>query len=288
MNQDSSSSHLLPFFTPQPPSGLSCPADSYANVTVDLDRYLEANRPSTFFVRVSGKSMVNAGIMDQAILVASRDRPPKHDDIVIADIDGDNSAEVVAPSMYGAAWFGRVGGIGGVTAYGQADDGWAPAGPSWNAFNFAETNYNSDSTVFGTTAPWQGQNLYQGRPPLVDLGTDLSVGISEACFSACESHGEVRVAVQIANEGGEDVDTDVQVALYADNEGELELIGVQTVAGGVSSGRAAEGIEFVFSVEQYGTDGVVARVDDDGSMTEAYQECEEDNNVDTWNDSPCD
>lgn len=95
MNQDSSSSHLLPFFTPQPPSGLSCPADSYANVTVDLDRYLEANRPSTFFVRVSGKSMVNAGIMDQAILVASRDRPPKHDDIVIADIDGELSCKIL-------------------------------------------------------------------------------------------------------------------------------------------------------------------------------------------------
>ncbi len=39
--------------------------------------------------------MVNAGIMDQAILVASRDRPPKHDDIVIADIDGELSCKIL-------------------------------------------------------------------------------------------------------------------------------------------------------------------------------------------------
>ncbi|MDD9959770.1 MAG: hypothetical protein OXU66_12650 [Gammaproteobacteria bacterium] len=95
MSKDTPSSHLLPFFTPQPHSGLSCPTDSYANVTVDLERYLETQRPSTFFVKVCGKSMVNAGIMDQAILVASRDRPPKHDDIVIAAIDGELSRKIL-------------------------------------------------------------------------------------------------------------------------------------------------------------------------------------------------
>jgi DNA polymerase V len=95
MNQDPQSSIYLPFFTPQPTSGLTCPVDSYSEVALNIGDYLEAQSPSTFLVRVTGKSMVNAGILDQSLLVVNRDIRPSHQDIVIAEINGELSCKIL-------------------------------------------------------------------------------------------------------------------------------------------------------------------------------------------------
>ncbi len=88
MNRHEQSSLYLPFFTELPPQGLSYPTDVYEQVEVDLDAQLLSKSRSHFFVQVAGKSMVNAGILDKAILLVDKERPPRHDDIVIADLDG--------------------------------------------------------------------------------------------------------------------------------------------------------------------------------------------------------
>lgn len=98
MNQDSQSSLFLPFFSPQTSGGhgsLIAANDHYAAETVDMDAYLNTQRPSTFTVRAYGKSMVNAGILDQALLVVNRDLEPRHDDIVIAEVDGEMSCKIL-------------------------------------------------------------------------------------------------------------------------------------------------------------------------------------------------
>jgi len=60
-----------------------------------MDAYLNTQRPSTFTVRAHGKSMVNAGILDQALLVVNRDLEPRHNDIVIAKVDGEMSCKIL-------------------------------------------------------------------------------------------------------------------------------------------------------------------------------------------------
>lgn len=98
MNQDSQSSLFLPFFSPQTSGGhggLVAANDHYVAETVNLDVYLDTQRPSTFTVRAHGKSMVNAGILDQALLVVNRDLEPRHDDIVIVDIKGELSCKIL-------------------------------------------------------------------------------------------------------------------------------------------------------------------------------------------------
>ena len=94
-NREEQSSLFLPFFTEVPPHGLSYPNDGYQEVAVDLNDHLVKEPASTYFVRVSGKSMVNAGIMDRALLIVDRDRPPKHDDIVIAQLDGELTCKIL-------------------------------------------------------------------------------------------------------------------------------------------------------------------------------------------------
>ena len=61
----------LPLFSALVPAGFPSPADDYIERALDINEYLVTQPASTFFVKASGKSMVNAGIMDEAILVAS-------------------------------------------------------------------------------------------------------------------------------------------------------------------------------------------------------------------------
>ncbi|MBN2511725.1 MAG: translesion error-prone DNA polymerase V autoproteolytic subunit, partial [Sedimentisphaerales bacterium] len=53
-----------------------------------LNKYLIKNPPATFFVRVSGDSMVGAGIHSGDLLIVDRSLEPRDKNIVIAAING--------------------------------------------------------------------------------------------------------------------------------------------------------------------------------------------------------
>lgn len=54
----------------------------------DLKTYLDADSRTSYLVKAAGDSMINAGIFDQDLLTISMTGVPKHNDIVIARIDG--------------------------------------------------------------------------------------------------------------------------------------------------------------------------------------------------------
>jgi DNA polymerase V len=56
---------------------------------LDLNRHLIINPAATFFVRVTGDSMVGAGIHHNDILVVDRSLEPKSGNVVIAVLDGE-------------------------------------------------------------------------------------------------------------------------------------------------------------------------------------------------------
>ena len=55
----------------------------------DLNASLIQNGAETFFIKVSGDSMINANIFDQSMLIVDRSIKPKHGSIVVASLDGD-------------------------------------------------------------------------------------------------------------------------------------------------------------------------------------------------------
>jgi DNA polymerase V len=70
-------------------AGFPSPANDYLEGKLDLNEHLIKNPPATFFVRVSGDSMIGVGIYPEDILVVDRGEEPKNGKIVIAVINGE-------------------------------------------------------------------------------------------------------------------------------------------------------------------------------------------------------
>jgi len=70
-------------------AGFPSPAADYEEDKLDLNRYLIKNPAATFFVRVTGYSMMGAGIYSGDLLVVDRSLEPRDKNVVIAVIDGE-------------------------------------------------------------------------------------------------------------------------------------------------------------------------------------------------------
>tara|TARA_B100000963_G_scaffold354314_1_gene370586 strand:+ start:73 stop:477 length:405 start_codon:yes stop_codon:yes gene_type:complete len=70
-------------------AGFPSPAENYVEEQLDLNKYLIKNKESSFFVRVSGDSMINVGIFDNDILIVDRSLTPVRQSIILASIDGE-------------------------------------------------------------------------------------------------------------------------------------------------------------------------------------------------------
>ena len=70
-------------------AGFPSPAENYIDEKLDLNRYLIKNKESSFFVRVSGDSMINVGIFNNDILIVDKSLTPGSRSIVVASIDGE-------------------------------------------------------------------------------------------------------------------------------------------------------------------------------------------------------
>ncbi|MBN2379586.1 translesion error-prone DNA polymerase V autoproteolytic subunit [candidate division WOR-3 bacterium] len=79
----------LPLYGYNVPAGFPSPADDFIEEYLDLNQLLVKHREATFFVRVSGNSMIGAGIYSGDILIVDRSLDPVHGKIVIAVVSGE-------------------------------------------------------------------------------------------------------------------------------------------------------------------------------------------------------
>jgi DNA polymerase V len=70
-------------------AGFPSPADDYIEDRLDLNQLLVSNQPATFFLRVKGDYMINAGIHDGDIIVVDRSVQPVDRSVVVAVVDGE-------------------------------------------------------------------------------------------------------------------------------------------------------------------------------------------------------
>ncbi len=69
-------------------AGFPSPADDYLDMGIDLNEHLIQRPASTFFLRVEGDSMTNAGIQNGDLLIVDRSLNPQPGCIVVAALDG--------------------------------------------------------------------------------------------------------------------------------------------------------------------------------------------------------
>jgi DNA polymerase V len=70
-------------------TGFPNPASEHIEGLLDLNTYLIKHPAATFFMRVKGDTMVNAGIYPHDLLIVDRSLEVKNNSIIIAVIDGE-------------------------------------------------------------------------------------------------------------------------------------------------------------------------------------------------------
>lgn len=70
-------------------AGFPSPADDFKEERLSLDEELIKNKEATFFARVSGQSMIDAGLDDNDLLVIDKSLEPEHNRIAVCFLDGD-------------------------------------------------------------------------------------------------------------------------------------------------------------------------------------------------------
>ncbi len=91
----------LPLFSTKVAAGLPSPADDHVEKRLDLNDYLIKEADSTFFVRIKGESMIEAGIFDNDVAIVDKSRLAKIGDIVLAEVDGEFTIKSLAKSKEG-------------------------------------------------------------------------------------------------------------------------------------------------------------------------------------------
>jgi DNA polymerase V len=86
---DRSTKRRQPLFMATVPAGFPSPAADYEEGKLDLNRHLIRNPAATFFVRVTGDSMLKAGIHSGDLLVVDRSLEPRDKNVVIAVVNGE-------------------------------------------------------------------------------------------------------------------------------------------------------------------------------------------------------
>ena len=70
-------------------AGFPSPASDFLETFIDLNKELCKNPLATFYVKVKGNSMIDAGIEDKDLLIVDRSLEPGNNKIAICFIDGD-------------------------------------------------------------------------------------------------------------------------------------------------------------------------------------------------------
>ena len=79
----------VPLYASAVSAGFPSPADDYLELSLDLNKYLIKHPAATFYVRVKGDSMINAGIHDGDLLIVDKSVEPENDDVVVCVINGE-------------------------------------------------------------------------------------------------------------------------------------------------------------------------------------------------------
>ncbi len=190
---------------------------------------------------------------------------------IIADVDGDGNAEIVASANDYA--FGNKTGI---YVIGDANDSWVATRQIWNQHTYHITNVNDDGTIPRVEQPsWLDHNTYRlnaftdftGGNPL--LAPDLSASFLRSTVVG----GDVELTIRIGNGGSAIAPDDTDITFYnGDPNSAGTAVATATTTTDLQPGQF-EDVSVSILIEQIGDLWIV--VDNDQRVSE----CDEENNI---------
>ena len=79
-------------------AGFPSPADDFKEIRISLDEELVKNSESTFYAKVSGYSMIEAGLDDGDLIIIDRSLDPENGKIAVCFIDGEFTVKRIKKS----------------------------------------------------------------------------------------------------------------------------------------------------------------------------------------------
>ena len=192
---------------------------------------------------------------------------------VIADVDGDDNAEIlVCHNGYSHAF----------SVYGDQDSSWVSARPLWNQHAYSIGNINDDLSIptlpepsFSTSNTWHsglsssssGEGLVNLEPEIVDI-----------CLDDC-TIGTVFLTFRIHNSSESDVLEPFFVTVFAVDENGARAVEKIEVTDSIAGGWTNDSILVPLSASALiGAQQLMISLDDDGFGTGRLEECSEQDN----------
>ena len=97
------SPETVPYILSRISAGFPSPADDYIENNLSISELLIKNQLSTFLMKASGESMIEAGINDGDVLVVDRSLEARSRDIVIAIFEGNLTVKRLIVKANGSA-----------------------------------------------------------------------------------------------------------------------------------------------------------------------------------------
>ena len=79
----------LPLYLSKVPAGFPSPGEDFVEDKVDLNKLLIKKQAATYLVKVSGDSMIEAGIFPGDLLIVDRSLEALHGNIILAELNGE-------------------------------------------------------------------------------------------------------------------------------------------------------------------------------------------------------
>lgn len=86
---DFESNQSIPYAAGGVSAGFPSPAADFTETNINLNKELAKNPLATFYIKVNGNSMIDAGINDKDILVVDRSIEPRDNKIAVCLVDGE-------------------------------------------------------------------------------------------------------------------------------------------------------------------------------------------------------
>lgn len=192
---------------------------------------------------------------------------------VIADVDNDDSAEIVITHN------NISGPHSGVTVIEDATDSWQGGRGIWNQHAYSITNVNDDGTIPVMPEPnWFSYNNFRSGDLVAATGgaqADIFTQVVLVCTDEC-AQDSLHVLVTVGNQGTLDVETPITLELWAlKADGTRVILDIAMVSDPILSGMQLEGIVFEITHPEVSTFVDIIAIADAAGLVE---ECNESNN----------